>query len=96
MDVAAEHALLSLVRSLSATRSMAVVFITHEISAAAEIARSVALLDSARSYFASGPVDALVTSETMSTLFGHPVEVRHENERVFVWLSANGGRSDQQ
>ena len=96
MDVAAEHALLSLVRSLSATRSMAVVFVTHEISAAAEIARTVVLLDSARSYFASGPAQTLVTSETMSTLFGHAVEVRHEDERVFVWLSANGGRSDQQ
>jgi ABC-type Mn2+/Zn2+ transport system ATPase subunit len=93
MDVAAEHALLSLATALTAARGTAVVFVTHEISAAAEIARTVVLLDSARSYFAAGPVEELLTSASMSALFGNPVEVRHENGRVFVWLSASRGGS---
>lgn len=92
MDVAAEHDLISMARSLTAGRGTAVVFVTHEISAAAEIARTVVLLDGARKYFAAGPADELVTSATMSALFGHTVEVRHENGRVFVWLSASEGK----
>ncbi|HVP60299.1 MAG TPA: metal ABC transporter ATP-binding protein [Myxococcaceae bacterium] len=90
MDPAAEHALLSMVSSLTATRNVAVVFVTHEISAAAEFARTVVLLDGAKKFFALGPAREIVTSETMSALYGRPVEVRRENGRVFVWLSANG------
>jgi ABC-type Mn2+/Zn2+ transport system ATPase subunit len=90
MDPAAEHALLSLASSLTATRNMGVVFVTHEISAAAEFARTVVLLDGAKGYFALGPAQEVVTSEAMTALYGRPVEVRHENGRVFVWVSAQG------
>lgn len=89
MDPAAEHALLSKVSALTTSRNMGVVFVTHEISAAAEFARTVVLLDGAKGYFALGPSREVVTSEGMSALYGRPVEVRHENGRVFVWLSAN-------
>ena len=89
MDPAAEHALLSKVSSLTNSRNMGVVFVTHEISAAAEFARTVVLLDGAKGYFALGPSREVVTSEGMSALYGRPVEVRHENGRVFVWLSAS-------
>jgi ABC-type Mn2+/Zn2+ transport system ATPase subunit len=89
MDPAAEHSLLSLVSSLVASRNIAVVFVTHEISAAAGFARSVILVDTATQYFQTGPASSLVTSETMSKLYRRPVEVRHENGRVLVWLSAN-------
>jgi manganese/zinc/iron transport system ATP- binding protein len=92
MDPAAEHALLSLASSLTTARNMGVVFVTHEISAAAEFAKTVVLLDGARNYFALGPAREVVTSEAMSELYGRPVEVRYENGRVFVWLSANGGK----
>lgn len=90
MDPAAEHALLSMASSLTARRNMGVVFVTHEISAAAEFARTVVLLDGEKKYFALGPARDVVTSETMSALYGRPVEVRREDERVYVWLSANG------
>ena len=90
MDPAAEHALLSKVSSLTTSRNMGVVFVTHEISpAAAEFARTVVLLDGVKGYFALGPSREVVTSEGMSALYGRPVEVRHENGRVFVWLSAS-------
>ncbi len=90
MDPAAEHALLSMASSLTTRRNMGVVFVTHEISAAAEFARTVVLLDGAKGYFALGPSHEVVTSQGMTALYGRPVEVRHENGRVFVWLSANG------
>jgi len=90
MDPPAEHALLSMAGSVTAERNMGVVFVTHEISAVAEFARTVVLLDGAKKYFALGPAREVVTSESMSALYGRPVEVRREEGRVFVWLSANG------
>jgi ABC-type Mn2+/Zn2+ transport system ATPase subunit len=87
MDPAAEHALLSLVQSLTRSRQVAVLFVTHEISAAAGFARQVMLLDSLQTFFESGPVEELVTSEHMSKLYGLPVEVRREGGRALVWLS---------
>jgi ABC-type Mn2+/Zn2+ transport system ATPase subunit len=91
MDPAAEHALLSLVSALVQSRNIGVVFVTHEISAAAGFAAQVILLDGAKQYFESGPASQLVSSERMSQLYGRPVEVRHENDRVLVWLSAHQG-----
>lgn len=89
MDPAAEHSLLSLVSALVASRDIAVVFVTHEISAAAGFARSVILVDAANGYFETGPSAELVTSETMSYLYRRPIEVRRESGRVLVWLSAH-------
>ncbi len=89
MDPAAEHSLLSLVSALVASRNIAVVFVTHEISAAAGFARSVILVDTVSQYFETGPASELVSSQKMSKLYRRPVEVRHENGRVLVWLSAN-------
>ncbi len=89
MDPAAEHSLLSLVSGLVAERDIAVVFVTHEISAAAGFARSVILLDASNQYFEQGPADALISSEKMTSLYRRPVEVRRENGRALVWLSAH-------
>jgi ABC-type Mn2+/Zn2+ transport system ATPase subunit len=89
MDPAAEHGLLSLVSELVRARNVAVLFVTHEISAAAGFARTVMLLDGAQRYFESGPSDEMVTSERMSKLYGRPVEVRREGGRALVWLSGS-------
>jgi ABC-type Mn2+/Zn2+ transport system ATPase subunit len=89
MDPAAEHALLSLVSTLTRSRDMGVVFVTHEISSAAGFGRGVVLLDRRAQYFEAGVASALVTSERMTNLYGRPVEVRREGERVLVWLAAH-------
>jgi ABC-type Mn2+/Zn2+ transport system ATPase subunit len=89
MDPAAEHSLLSLVSDLVTARQVAVLFVTHEISAAAGFSRTVLLLDGAKRSFEAGPTEALVTSEHMSRLYGRPVEVRREHGRALVWLSAH-------
>ena len=87
MDPAAEHALLSLVSALAAARQVAVLFVTHEISAAAGFARTVMVMDGARNYFEAGPVEEMISSERMTRLYGRPVEVRRENGRTLVWLA---------
>ena len=89
MDPAAEHALLSLVSGLVASKDIGVVFVTHEISAAAGFAAKVVLLDAAAQYFEEGTTQALICSEKMSKLYGRPVEVRREDGRVLVWLSGH-------
>ena len=89
MDPAAEHSLLSLVSRLVASRNIGVAFVTHQISAAAGFAASVILLDSTTNYFETGPTESLITSEKMTRLYGRSVEVRKENGRVLVWLSAH-------
>lgn len=89
MDPAAEHALLSLVSELASARRVAVLFVTHEISAAAGFAKNVILLDGAQKYFEAGPVEEFVSSARMSRLYGRPVEVKREGERTLVWLSGS-------
>lgn len=91
MDPAAEHNLLSLVQELVSSRDIAVVFVTHEISAAAGFAANVILLDAVHGHFEVGPAAEMVTSERMSALYGRPIDVRREDDRVLVWLSAQEG-----
>ena len=88
MDPAAEHALLSLVSTLVTEKQVAVLFVTHEISAAAGFAKTVLLMDGAKRFFEAGPTEQLMTSERLSALYGRPVEVRRENGRTLIWLSA--------
>lgn len=89
MDPAAEHGLLSLVNSLVAAKDIAVIFVTHEISAAAGFAASVILLNSHQNLIETGPTEALITSASMSRLYGRPIEVRREEGRTLVWLSGH-------
>ena len=93
MDPAAEHALLSLVSGLVTARKVAVLFVTHQISAAAGFSRTVMLLDGARTSLEAGPTDEYVSSERMSRLYGRPVEIRREHGRTLVWLAANDERA---
>jgi ABC-type Mn2+/Zn2+ transport system ATPase subunit len=89
MDPAAEHSLLSLVSDLVTASGVAVLFVTHQISAAAGFSRTVLLLDGARASLEAGPTDEYVSSQRMSRLYGRPVEVRREQGRTLVWLSAH-------
>jgi ABC-type Mn2+/Zn2+ transport system ATPase subunit len=91
MDPAAQHGLLSLVSALATQRNIGVVFVTHEISAAAGFSKRVVLLDGPAKYFETGPARELVSSERMTKLYGRPVEVRYEDGRALVWLAANEG-----
>ena len=89
MDPAAEHALLELVSGLVTAKKVAVLFVTHQISAAAGFSRAVMLLDGSRQVLEAGPTETYVTSERMSHLYGRRVEVRREQGRTLVWLSAH-------
>jgi ABC-type Mn2+/Zn2+ transport system ATPase subunit len=88
LDPAAEHGMLSLVSALAKEKGAAVLFVTHEISAAAGFAQKVILLDRKQDYFEAGPASEMITTPRMSKLYGRTVEVRRENGRTLVWISA--------
>jgi ABC-type Mn2+/Zn2+ transport system ATPase subunit len=91
LDPAAEHDLLSLVSRLAKERKAAVVFVTHEISAAAGFAQQVLLLNRRQKYCEAGPTAEMLTSERLTKLYGRAIEVHREDGRTHVWLSAEGG-----
>lgn len=94
MDPAAEHALLSLVSALSTSRNLAVVFVTHEISAAAGFGNRVVLLDPQAKTVDVGAPAELITSAHMTRLYGRPVEVKSEGGRTMVWVSGRDERGE--
>jgi len=94
MDPAAEHALLSLVSRLGTNRGAAIVFVTHEVSAAAGFARTVALANRTQHYFEVGSPDAMLTHKKLSLLYGRSVGVQREHGHTLVWI--NGEVSDSE
>ena len=63
-------------------RDTAVVFVTHEINPVLPYADRVLYLADGR--FRVGPVDEVMTSQTLSTLYGRPVDVLRVDERIIV------------
>lgn len=89
LDPAAEHGLLHLVDHLAAEHKTCVLFVTHQISAAAGFARQVILINHRAGVVDSGPVAELLTSPKLSHLYGMPIEVARENGRTSVWMASD-------
>jgi ABC-type Mn2+/Zn2+ transport system ATPase subunit len=89
LDPAAEHSLLRLVDMLAAEHKTCVLFVTHQISAAAGFATQVVLINQHLGLVESGSAEQLITSEGMSRLYGLPIEVAHERERTLVWMASS-------
>lgn len=90
MDLAAEHDLLHLVDRRATEQKASVLFVTHEISAAAGFATSIALVNHRAALFHAGPARELLTSDDLSRLFGRAIEVRREGDRTLVWMARSG------
>ena len=90
MDPAAEQGLLNLVDRLATRGSACVLFVTHEIGAAASFATSIALVNCRAGLFRSGPARETLTSTSLSQLFGRAIELRREGDRTLVWIAPTG------
>ena len=88
---AAEHELLHLVDRLAAEQKTCVLFVTHEISAAAGVATIVVLVNHHAGLVEPGPAAEQLTSEKLSRLYGLPIEVTRSNQRTMVWMAAASG-----
>jgi ABC-type Mn2+/Zn2+ transport system ATPase subunit len=90
LDPAASTALLGEVSRLAQESGVSVLFVTHEISAAAAHSSRVAMVDSRRGVFDSGPTRELLTGERLSRLYGQNVHVEHRGGRTVVFVEAEG------
>jgi manganese/iron transport system ATP-binding protein len=87
LDPAAEHRLLGLVDKLATEQQTSVLFVTHEIGAAASFATSVVLVNQQAALVEHGPAAEQLTSEKLSRLYGLSVEVSRANQRTMVWMA---------
>jgi manganese/iron transport system ATP-binding protein len=93
LDPAAEHGLLELVDNLAADHRTCVLFVTHQISAAAGFATQVVLINSRAGVVEFGAAIDLLTSQNLSRLYGLPIEIAREDDRTLVWMA--GGKHDK-
>lgn len=84
LDPAASAALQSEVAQLTAGSATALIFVTHEIAAAAAHASRVVLIDSRRQVVESGDASALLVAERLTRLYGQPVHLERREGRILV------------
>ncbi|GAC1598769.1 MAG: ABC transporter ATP-binding protein [Myxococcales bacterium] len=75
MDPAAERVLLELVLRLKTAHDLSVVLVTHQLTAVANFATEVALVDRQRSLFEVGPAREMIDPAKLERLYGREVRV---------------------
>jgi ABC-type hemin transport system ATPase subunit len=88
MDPVASAALLAEVAQLADREKVSVIFVTHEISAAAMYSSQVVMMDARRGVFAAGKSDDLLAAEPLSRLYGQKVSVERRGDRTLVFLES--------
>ncbi len=89
LDPNSQQAVVQLIAEWNRRRNATVVFVTHDINPLHAVARRVLLLAGGR--WAAGPVEQVLTTETLSRLYGTPVEVLTVQGRVVVLGAELGG-----
>ncbi|MFH0903528.1 MAG: ABC transporter ATP-binding protein [Pseudomonadota bacterium] len=75
MDLPSERDLLDLVVRFARDQRMAVVFVTHQLSLAAQYAERIAIMSKDRQIFAIDDVQSLLTSQRLTSLYNREMEV---------------------
>ena len=82
LDISREQEIIALVRRVCRSRNVAVLFVTHDINPLLSHVDRVLYLANGRS--AIGTTADVITSRTLTALYGSPVEVVNALGRVFV------------
>ncbi len=82
LDLGREQEIISLIRKICRSRHVAVLFVTHDVNPLLSDLDRVLYLANGKS--AIGRPDQVITRETLSELYGAPVEVVKTGGRVFV------------
>jgi zinc/manganese transport system ATP-binding protein len=82
LDLRASQEIVSLLARIAREQQIAVLLSAHEMNPLLPVLDRVVYLAAGRA--ASGPVDQVITAETLSALYGHPVEVLRVQGRVLV------------
>jgi ABC-type Mn2+/Zn2+ transport system ATPase subunit len=88
LDPVGTATLLGEVSRLTARSNVSVVFITHEVAAAARFATHVALVDGKQKLFETGPVEALLQTDSLTRLYGQPMRVERHAGRTVVHVES--------
>lgn len=82
LDISREQEIVSVIDRVRRARSVAVMLVTHDINPLLPIVDRVLYMANGRS--AIGKPDEVITSETLSSLYGSPIEVLESHGRLFV------------
>jgi zinc/manganese transport system ATP-binding protein len=82
LDLRASQDIVSLLSRIAREQQIAVLLSAHEMNPLLPVLDRVVYLAAGRAV--SGPVDQVITTETLSALYGHPVEVLRVQGRVLV------------
>ena len=82
LDLAREKEIITLIRRVSRSRNIAALLVTHDVNPLLETIDRVLYLANGRA--AVGDPHEVITRETLSRLYGAPVEVVRVGGRVFV------------
>jgi zinc/manganese transport system ATP-binding protein len=82
LDLRASQEIVSLLARIAREQQIAVLLSAHEMNPLLPVLDRVVYLAAGRAV--SGPVDQVITTETLSLLYGHPVEVLRVQGRVLV------------
>jgi zinc/manganese transport system ATP-binding protein len=82
LDIIHEQEIVSLVRDICRSRNVAVMFVTHDINPLLPVVDRVLYL--AHGLSTIGTTDEVITSTTLSKLYGSHVEVVQALDRLFV------------
>jgi len=82
MDLASEASMLALLDSLASESGLAVILVSHLLHVVAEHARTVGIIDRGR--LLVGPIEEILTSETLRSVYGIDVSVEQVRARKVV------------
>lgn len=83
LDIKHQEQVLSLVRSIAASRGVAVVAVLHDLNAAARYCDQIVCLQNGR-VAATGSVQQVYTPQILSWVYGHPVAVEYSRSGISV------------
>jgi zinc/manganese transport system ATP-binding protein len=86
LDLRSGQEIIALLSRLAREQQIAVLLSAHEMNPLLPVMDRVVYLAGGRA--ASGPTDQVVTSEVLSRLYGHPVDVVHVHGRILVVAGA--------
>jgi ABC-type cobalamin/Fe3+-siderophores transport system ATPase subunit len=92
MDLPSERDLLDLIADLARDRKMAVLFVTHQLSLAAQYARRIAIISKDQNIFAIDDAAVLLTAQKLSKLYGREMEVKGCASSCLIRALGNGER----
>lgn len=82
LDIASAQEIIALVANLCVCRKVAVMLVTHDVNPLLQHVDRVLYIANGRS--AIGPPEAVITRETLSSLYNHPVDVVEAMGKKFV------------